>query len=665
MRYEIGRMVISGDTKSPTPNIRFISWEALRDYLQYTSMQPIDVDIDELTDYWLSPSMNYFEVGSSGFELANRACGGYAILKRSPSGGYPDYTGEAGTPAANSCFLVFITRIEYNQLTDATRYYYTVDWWDTLLMWDMKPEIYGICERAHVDDLTTDRKPNSYYFTEEIELAIPTKSILSLSTPATPSAVVVSPRDANAGIESYPIYYLYIVLANKSSLQAVPTAAAQPSTWNGIQVGVGTPSIVVCTLFSAARNQLVSPHDDRVKGYSMWGLTNEHILAMYISTVPPSSKPNIIRTDSSNFYINELPSSHTVLMTLDGSDRFDDDNTIDVYSVQDTTVAAADTMRNIFTRLKTSITTFAGEVNYVAPYINGGAPLTPPEDFTDYLDKYIVKAHMYPYAYYTFIRGSTSVDLISEWLMDGYDFTTSILHDKATDTFVLLMNFNNASGVETIYTFDYPTIFDAPYKQSWLERTTSLESGAFQIAGSAVGIISSAASTAFGAMGLGAAQTTGQALKAGGQTSGGISGVLGGTLSLIQGSIAYDRERRLTDKGYFVRGSLPTQAISSLNGSSGLYLKYTQYSADFRHQLTLNLHYFGYHTLVNAGDIVNGGLHHRNVFNYIKTTACNVTSGALPLDVKSDIKDMFDRGVWLFSDYNLNFEKSNLPKGVQ
>ncbi len=661
MRYEIGRFITAPRGLMPTPSIRFMTWAALRVFLRDSTYRSIEVNIETNTDYCLSPSMEYFEIAAKTNVRIIDEIGGYAILKRYADDIYPNFDDDVtGTEAHKVCFLVFVNNIEFSQITNTIRYYYTVDWWDTLLMWGVNPRIYGICERAHVDDITDDGRVLTDYFTDEIEFPIPKKEIVSATTPAQIPEVVLSTTEANKYYNTYPVYYLYITLGNTSSLKGGATEAEGIDEWNGLQIGVGTPSTTVCTLYSARTGKILSPKLTSFPGgYALRNLTNEHIISMYLSITPPFNTATITATEAGNFYINGLPNDRSWLLTTDGSDDFSDEKTIVVYPAYSGYLAkwqgsTIDGTRVIKERLDEIVKTnlnYPLNDGYIQHYYGGYSPDEPTGAYDDYLNNFIVKSHMYPYAYYSFIRGSTKVDLVSEWLVDQSWFQINILHDKPTDTYVLLLPMKNAYGVETVYSFDYPTLFEAPYKQSWLDRTTSLEAGAFQIAGSAVGVISSAGAAMVGGI-------MGNPFALGG----GAAGAAGSAISLLKSSIAWGRELRLTDEGYFVRGSLPTQAVASIDGSAGFYMKYTMYTREFAKQLNTNLHYFGYHTLVDAGDIVNGiPNHRRKVFNFVKTVSCNVLGGDLPLDVKSDIKDMFDRGVWLFSVGNIDFSQPNPP----
>lgn len=643
-------------TNTPTPNIRFMTWEALRSYLNDNNrFSDIQVNVDDESDYHLSPTMTYLDteidVNSDGFSYAERC--GYAILRRNPAIAFPNFGfgyEKAGNDACVNCFLVFITHVEFNQLTNKVRYYYTVDWWDTLLMWNQRPTVYGVCERAHVDDLSPDFKVISDYFTDEVEFQLPQKDVVCMSTP------IVKRPDIDEGVlddglldpeRSFAtIYYLYITLANTSAIPNLSprvNASANRIVHDGMQLSVLNPSITLCTLVDVNSGRLLSQRGSSSTFLYLRDLVADSIISMNLSLVPPEPSSGFRKDDYGHIYLTGVVPSFVDLCVSGNKDDAVDKRIECVISVDQRCYFDIDALKErLFSDnrvpYKQSLYFEKSPVQYVIG------------SFESYLNNCIVKSHMYPYCYYSIYRGRTEVTFVSEWMTDDMVKNIKLYRDYTTDAFMLTFESENSYGKETVYTFEYPSLFAAPFKQSWLERTTSLESGAFQIAGSAVGIVSSAAAAIIGASTLNPFAI-----------AGGAVGIETSAVSLAQKSIAFDRERKATEAGYFVRGSMPIQAFSSLSGEALIYLKYTAYTETFARQLNLNLHYFGYNTLVDAGDIVNTTAHRRESFNYVKTVSCNVISGSLPLDIKSDIKDMFDRGVWLFSDDYLTFDRPNPP----
>lgn len=656
--------------KTPSYNRRFYDYASLRSWIDKAidngKAIPIYVEVEDARDYIANTSMTYFdmEVGINKTDLWESFTLGFVCLFTSTK--VVDFV-----DISDGDFFAFITRYEVNQLNATVRFYYDVDWWDTLLLNRYELEIHGSVIRAHVNDLSIGTDANTFnvdtrYFTSEVEYQISENIKRLTSLPIFNIANLRSSGDFSPPYRQRDFCWLYMILANDSELTPkYPTESSEVQDYSESNINGGVPyngygyGMVVCTPYLTTQNLVVSDQGFMVSANS---IHDDRIIAMYLSYCPPFDNCNIEIVGNSPTNLTEIKvysgNGEAKKYVLNVSGIPEEKTNIRVW-IPDSRVLSSDTMMNNVT----TISQLAGaDVYWKKSFVQSKY-----DDFEQYLLYGIVKSHLYPYTYYS-LRTATSSTVLDNniWSVGNQSNLPkiTIYHEYVTDSYICGLGGESDDNIDssvTTITLSSVSLFSPPFTQNWITRFNALEQGIFSNVDAWLNVGKSVASDVSAGFSAGVSKLPSNAINAG--EAGRAIGSVGSAANAIRQSVSLGREIKWQNDGYYINGSVPLQATTGLIGANVPIFLLTSCSKDGFRQLNYNLHLYGYTTYLDCWDILKN--HKRKAFNFIKTDSCFVVPQiALNDDIMYDIKVMFDCGVWLFSSDDFEYNVANYQEGI-
>lgn len=574
------------------------------------------------------------------------------IPKRPPDGS--DY-GEVNIYKTQKEFLpffAFITHVEHNSLDEQTgaqhhhipyssyyRIYYEVDWWTTSLLYGGPPDVFGDVFRAHVNEFKKDPTnadnviPVLSNFTNETEVALPDNYVESRYAPIK-SRTVTYQNEANEG----NVAWLVFTLKNPSAIHergSYDNLIPQPRLKTDVGTYVNATPLGLVFWASIGLSKGGSPQFRSTTGpRNLDDIVDDRFLSMYITKNPPADMTVSIQ--------NELITTKVTSGITPAQIQYADGEYLEAYIFE-----RYDGDIHLANFTEGTLGKQWAVYNGVENILNDSNGI----DFADYLDRFVAKAHTYPYAYNTFYCSGT--EIVVDTTIRPYARYQYVI-DPPTGTITLLGYSQSAIASDVIYqaspkfiyTFYNRGVFAPYFSENWLTRLNSLDEAAHSEEMklfNAVAAPIKATSTAI-------TQAVYNPAKAAGTlASGAIDTAAAIMESTYQAKIS-EREINAYSEGYLQGGSVPTQAVAGLIGDNMLYVGYR--GVRNRDSLLLNLHVYGYSTKLNAYEILKN--HKRKYFNFIKTNGALIIplehNAYYTAEVMSHIQAMFDNGVWLLHD---------------
>ena len=595
---------------------RFIDKNALDIWLN--NMGTIHFDINGCI---ITESTGYFDLDTATFNpdtdninFNNISYFGYALIKQN----FIDYITETEE------LFCFIDKIEQNNFSENQKYYrvyFTIDWWTTLQNagYELNEHIYGKVERGHINDV---RKIDDKYIpdlehTFGVEEEITGYNITSKRLPLQPDDlnwvyIILDPVNEQ-GIWS--TFNQYITLRNKISC-CTALLACLPVR-NGV--------VEKCRVWSKDENGLYTILKYEIEGgYPVTAITDDQILGIFYSTIPPCeySWDETGVSDGYKLHLHEWVYNTNTANIKSEIRTYD----LSLYA------QAGLKKKAILSQFITGMTVDGNYIKDIMPSVlerlNPLNEITISEDYIDYLLS-IPKFHS---SFYSplLLRGGRAYDII--------DMTRKPPPFDYINIQLSVGNGGIFSNNPTIYNFDLSSATKVVGENNIFMPVKIVNETDFYkaIVNGTEKIVNALAS--------------------------GVASYLGGAYDKMAGSIV---------KGVDTLSDIAFNIIENAQGSDTGYTNsqshdYTMSEVEFEYYLPNNytaivekLALYGYYTDLLPYEILT--THKRKYFNYIKTTNCSIMfKGNFTEQIKKDIENMFNSGVWLWNDaYSIG--KYNLP----
>lgn len=576
-------------------------------------------------------------------------------------------------------FFAFVTHYEVNHIDKTVRFFFMVDWWDTLLYNDIDVHPTGEVERAHIND-TTYNSLNNYHYpnpdghTSNLDYPLYNNDIYKNSKLLTSRYNNVYTYEESNGIdralsENYElglgatedIAFAYLIWKNTADIEEedgmdnsvsevinLPNPSGYGNLTNNIIIP--TSAIVRIVLIDKKNGRMLLPtksgNDISVSltySYELASVTNETLLAIHISNEIPAGI-KLYR----GYTINEFG-------RYDWSDSFTLKVDNSAFSIQHFRVG--------MTGQTCTCIKLTGNFNAHTISLNGifegklycnNRPIEEfTEDITDEYEKFlqsIIKAKMYPYEYIYLSCGNTD-KIINTVLYDVGDLQDIqvVEHYATGDVICYIPNsVGYSNDYSSIMYFATNTIFPPYFTDSWLDRINSLEQGAMTAIKAGLSIIGGEVAA------IGGVAQMGNATNPIGQIAG-AGAIAGGVMQAVSGAINFGysihrlaREYRLRDEGYYQNGNVNSIDITSYMSSNIILAVHNYLSDKALRRIQELIARYGETTTLFIEEILKD--HQRTHFNFIQTAGC-VCRPETPVNILplKDIEQMFDSGVYLFT----------------
>ncbi len=615
-----------------------------------------------------------------------------------------------GAGLEHNAFFARVDHIENSKLQrNMCRIYFTVDWWTTMLYAGGKFTVEGSVLRAHVDDIrkttTGQYFPTFENFTNETEFSLAPYQIRAVSTPVkndfefTNSTLSLSDDEAGdlKKIEKKDIAFLVFSVRNLSGMigysEWINGSYGRPTRFSlKSLVGSGGAtiypnnlgSVFFCPIIMTSNGSPAVHVCQFESDFTIAGLDNindDRFLSMYITANCPIIG---LRVD-----INK---NSGLSFGIDTSINGDYGNTFSLYPIRQAAFKKNETQYYLvcFPIIERTLKIddmlqgfYVDDIyDYNSDISNGIAD--------ENWDAACVKAHVYPYSYYTLSSyGNTII----------YDTTIHTFHslyvnrDQMTGSWECFVAPRTTKGWDTQwnlsdfnYYFQSIGIFAPYFSESWLERLNALDEAAHASLKADYGVASTVIKTVGNAVGSILSGNWGKL----------VSGLASGALDTGEAVIDAQYTKKIAarntmaiESGYNQTGSVPTQASVGLMSRDLLYVTVTTpatailpegsfYKESGRKALLHNLRLYGYTTNLPLSTVLKMP---REYFNYVVASECTVIfEGAdgvnapfgSTTEAQADVCQMFESGVWLIQRYDETNEKNlldeklfNIQKGLK
>lgn len=571
-------------------------------------------------------------------------------------------------------FFAFVTHYEVNHIDKTVRFFFMVDWWDTLLYNDIDVHPTGEVERAHINDLWHEKvSPYKlismpYGHTSNLDYPIYSNEVKRESRLLTSRINSVYTYEegqenqaTNGNVElnfeaTDDILFVYLIFNNTSALnselsgvsRSIDIELIKDSIDNKITLWDNT-IIRLIAINKSGRIYGIDKLTDTeylfsttVESYGISSITSETLLAMRVSHEIPHgfklyrqySVDNMQRrTWEAGFKLN-VTDSERVGVVLENFKFRTTDDTLEVMHIFGDIPSRSIYVSWIFD-------------DWDEILFSNSTP-SRLSTYDSFLNT-IIKARMYPYDYINVSIGSTS-RIYNPVLYEKNDFLVQQIETFATGDIIYYIP--NSKG----YTNDYQnivyvsnnSIFPPYFKDSWLDRINALEQGAMTAIKSGLSIIGGEVAA------IGGVAQMANATNPIGQVAG-AGAIAGGAMQAVSGAINFGyslhrlaREYRLRDEGYYQTGNITAIDISSYINQNVPLITHNKLTTKAKRRIQELIARYGETTTLFIEEILKD--HQRSHFNFIQTAGC-VCRPETPVNILplKDIEQMFDSGVYLFT----------------
>lgn len=537
-------------------------------------------------------------------------------------------------------YCAFIDRVEPNNFNFQNEYeafayriFITVDWWSTIMMNDLneieipaiKSSLEGNVERAHINDVV---KVNNVFKADLSNTLIEGEFSVNRYI-KTSKNIFQKTNDYIAGTPTEGrLRWLYI-LCNKEYGNPPQVTLKSSTTFichdkyftTAHQVYVlplGDPDIIK-TQFNVRYK--FAGRDDKVFNIGGVirpdGLTDSSIYAMFISDYCPFYKGDgFIEID----------------WGVISDEAYANFGFGDLAQIYDTTKSAI--------KLPKNVKAFSVNANQFNVTTKGNLSITKPENYNDYIENNIIKSKFYPYTFNTILKGEVELPLDEEYIDNSLDLLFEINMDGLGSSYIIYSYSPLLVGEDKYISLVDRGAFPTSKQDDFFTRANAWNTQIQALGKTSFGLLSSVGSVL--------TQNRGSLVS---QAMGSFHDVN----NLITAGINYARLKRDGENGTKI---LPNSYSNYLDVVR--IIKREPYKVD-KASLLKDLALYGYNTFLHPHVVLED--HKRKYFNYIKCNNAKVLANNYNTEIRLQIEEMFNNGVWLWntSDKFGEFEVPNYP----
>lgn len=689
MSYKV--TVISG--KTPSPQRRFRDKNSIISWLSSSMIGKNVYTVSEV----ISSVPSYIDLSVSSFSTNFGTINSYLLVENEIQG------------LITFNFFAFVNKIEYSNTMGNVRYYFSIDWWDTLLYSDVFTcntiNAYGDIVRAHVNDVI--KNGDNFYPTLENttnEMEVLPDTIHSKYTETPLMTGYAGQTNVNIGLMLYIVpnnffldFYVYYNLnpgggpikINYSSkgLYYLPTIAHNSNgeiltTPNFRQISYAQSLSVIPIFYNKSSGELCKITYDE-NGVGQFGVsfkegttisdinTDQVAGVIYLPYLPDNigyieerNEVYINNTDvdywfNNNFVFRVGKISETAqeyLKLNKGSyTGIQTDSFLSIYleySINFSCSVSLNNQRNIFNIFQ-DISTNIKNID-----------VSIKNDFDTYFEKGVIKykSQAYNPSFLNVMQDLRPINynrFTQDKFIDGFlDVLTGTvvarMYDEYSNGEYAKLNVCTTSWVTP------PVVIDKYWDRYNAEISATkngfgIAQGALQIGQGNFKIAGANADLAGNVL---SAEISGGSYKWSDLTDYGSS-VNEGAQNIVKGAenIAINSMELVRNKAYangaLVQGNVSSVPVSILIGQGEPKLGIITIDDN---DLCYNLFLYGYNTHLNLNSVIKD-THKRKYYNFIRSSGCYILDAGgnvLTSEAKSDISSMFDKGVFLFTFVNSN-----------
>lgn len=533
-------------------------------------------------------------------------------------------------------YCAFIGRIEpnnFNYRDIACRIFITVDWWSTI-MWNdtngseisaIKSSLEGNVERAHVNDILKDDD----VFKADLSNTLIEGEFSINRYIKTSKNIFQKSYDSIGGFSTEGrLRWLYI-LCNKEygnppqvPLKSSTTFICQKkyfTTAHQVYVLPLADADIIKRQFSVRYK--FTGREDKVFAIGGVirpdGLTDSSIYAMFISDYCPFYKGNgVIEINWGNI----------------DDDSYSNFGFGELAQIFDTTVNAI--------KLPQNVPSFKLEAKQFNVTTKGNLTITKPNNYSEYIANNIIKSKFYPYTFNTILKGEVELPLDEEYIDNTLDLLFEINMDGLGSSYIMYSYSPLLVGEDKYISLVDRGAFPTSKQDDFFTRANAWNTQIQALGKTSFGLVNSVGSVLtqnWGALGS--------------QAMGSFSAVN----NLITAGINYARLKRDGENGTKILPNSYSNYIDVVR-----IIKREPYKYD-KAALLKDLALYGYNTFLHPHTVLEE--HKRKYFNYIKCNNAKVLANNYNTEIRLQIEEMFNNGVWLWNTHNEfgNFEVPNYP----
>ena len=533
-------------------------------------------------------------------------------------------------------YCAFIGRIEpnnFNYRDIACRIFITVDWWSTI-MWNdtngseisaIKSSLEGNVERAHVNDILKDDD----VFKADLSNTLIEGEFSINRYIKTSKNIFQKSYDSIGGFSTEGrLRWLYI-LCNKEygnppqvPLKSSTTFICQKkyfTTAHQVYVLPLADADIIKRQFSVRYK--FTGREDKVFAIGGVirpdGLTDSSIYAMFISDYCPFYKGNgVIEINWGNI----------------DDDAYSNFGFGELAQIFDTTVNAI--------KLPQNVPSFKLEAKQFNVTTKGNLTITKPNNYSEYIANNIIKSKFYPYTFNTILKGEVELPLDEEYIDNTLDLLFEINMDGLGSSYIMYSYSPLLVGEDKYISLVDRGAFPTSKQDDFFTRANAWNTQIQALGKTSFGLINSVGPVLnqnWGALGS-------QAMNS-----------FSAVNNLITAGINYARLKRDGENGTKILPNSYSNYIDVVR-----IIKREPYKYD-KAALLKDLALYGYNTFLHPHTVLEE--HKRKYFNYIKCNNAKVLANNYNTEIRLQIEEMFNNGVWLWNTNNEfgNFEVPNYP----
>lgn len=607
-----------------TRNIRFSNRRALVNALNNATPLPaIQVDGCNITN-----TSSYVDIHCQQIDYNLFNCT-YLFVKNGVVANGGDY------------YLGFIDRVEPNNFNGQEQYddevfyriYFTVDWWSTIMYNDsggtqidsIKERLEGNVERAHVNDIL---KLNNGFKADLSNTLIEGEFSINRQI-KTSKNIFQQTNDYIAGVPTNGrLRWLYI-LCNKEY-------------GNPPQVPLKSATTFICQnkYFTTAHQVYVLPLGDSDIIKNQFSVTYKfNGRADIVLNIGGVVRPDGL-TDSSIYAM--FISDYCPFYKGDGYIEIDwgdiDDEAYNNFGFGEL-AQIYETTKDVI-KLPMTVPSFKVNASEFDVVTKGNLNITIPQTYSKYIENNIIKSKFYPYTFNTILKGEVELPLDEEYVDNKLDLLFEINMDGLGSSYIMYSYSPLLVGEDKYISLVDRGAFPTSKQDDFFTRANAWNTQIQAIGKTSFGLVNSVGSVLtqnWGALGS-------QAMSS-----------FSNTNNLITAGINYARLKRDGENGTKI---LPNSYSNYLDVVR--IVKREPYKDD-KAALLKDLALYGYNTFLHPHVVLQD--HARKYFNYIKTNNAQLNITSFNTEIRLQIEEMFNNGVWLWNTHTNfgNFEVPNYP----
>lgn len=569
-------------------------------------------------------------------------------------------------------FFAFVTHYEVNHIDKTVRFFFMVDWWDTLLYNDIDVHPTGEVERAHINDLKQASLASKYPLlnghTSNLDYPLYNHDIKResyLMSNRIRNVYVYEGDNENQATNSNidlnfeasdDLIFVYLIFNNTEAFSGRVVNGVSRDTdielngsiYKKVHIWDNTIIRIIAITQDSKIYNITKINDsecsftnDITVGLS--SINRENLLAMRMSHEIPNGA-RFYRGYTEDGY-GRRTWNNTFKLKFDGDDELIINVDLFKYSAQSEQTISVLEVSGSTNISRFNPTTLFSDNEYI---LYGNKELTTSTNYDNFLLS-IIKAQMYPYDYISISAGSNN-KIYNPPMYKSSDFNLQQVETFATgDTIYYIHNsYGYTNDYQNIVYISNNSIFPPYFKDSWLDRINALEQGAMTAIKSGLSIIGGEVAA------IGGVAQMANATNPIGQVAG-AGAIAGGAMQAVSGAINFGyslhrlaREYRLRDEGYYQTGNITAIDISSYINQNVPLIIHNKLTSKAKRRIQELIARYGETTTLFIEEILKD--HQRSHFNFIQTAGC-VCRPETPVNILplKDIEQMFDSGVYLFT----------------